>query len=45
MVPNNIKIDIKIKCVEEQMTQAKVAEKVGSSASCVNKLVKRDGGF
>lgn len=44
MVTNNIEIDIKVKCVEEQMTQAKLAEKVGTLASYVNKLIKRDEG-
>ena len=44
MVANNIEIDIKAKCVEEQMTQAKLAEKVGTPASYVNKLIKRDEG-
>ena len=44
MVANNIEIDIKVKCVEEQMTQAKLAENVGTPASYVNKLIKRDEG-
>ena len=44
MVANNIEIDIKVKCVEEQMTQAKLDEKVGTPASYVNKLIKRDEG-
>ena len=44
MVANNIEIDIKVKCVEEQMTQAKLAGKVGTPASYVNKLIKRDEG-
>lgn len=44
MVTNNIEIDIKVKCVEEQMTQAKLAKKVGTPASYVNKLIKRDEG-
>ena len=45
MVRNNIEIDIKIKCVEEQMTQAKLAKKVGTPASYVNKLIRRDEGI
>ena len=44
MVTNNIEIDIKVKCVEEQMTQAKLAEKVGTPASYVKQLIKRDEG-
>ena len=44
MVTNNIEIDIKVKCVEEQMTQARLAKKIGTPASYVNKLIKRDEG-
>ena len=42
MVTNNIEIDIKVKCVEEQMTQAKLAEKVGTPASYVNEALGYD---
>lgn len=45
MVTNNIEINIKVKCVEEQMTQVKLAEKFGTPASYVNKLIKRDEGL
>lgn len=40
MLKNNIEIDVKVKCVEEQTTQAELAEKVGTSPSYVNKLIK-----
>ncbi len=40
MLKNNIEIDVKVKCVEEQITQAELAEKVGTSASYVNRLIK-----
>lgn len=40
MLRNNIEIDIKVKCVEEQTTQAELAEKVGTSPSYVNRLIK-----
>lgn len=45
MVKNNIEIDIKVKCVAELMTQVKLTEKVGTPASYVNKLIKRDEGI
>lgn len=32
--------DIKVKCVEEQTTQAELAEKSGTSPSYVNRLIK-----
>ena len=40
MLKNNIDIDVKVKCVEEQTTQAELAEKVGTSPSYVNRLIK-----
>ena len=40
MLRNNIEIDVKVKCVEEQTTQAELAEKVGTSPSYVNRLIK-----
>jgi len=44
MVINNIGIDVKVKCVEEQMTQAQLAQKIGTPASYVNKLIRRKEG-
>lgn len=40
MLRNNIEIDVKVKCVEEQTNQAELAEKVGTSPSYVNRLIK-----
>lgn len=40
MLKNNIEIDVKVKCVEEQTTQAELAEKVGTSPPYVNRLIK-----
>lgn len=40
MLKNNIEIDVKVKCVEGQITQAELAEKAGTSASYVNRLIK-----
>lgn len=40
MLKNNIEIDVKVKCVEEQITQAELAEKAGTSPSYVNRLIK-----
>ena len=44
MVKNFIELDIKVKCVEEHMTQADIAKKVETPASYVNKLIRRDEG-
>lgn len=40
MLKNNVEIDVKVKCVEEQTTQAELAEKAGTSPSYVNRLIK-----
>lgn len=40
MLRNNIEIDVKVKCVEKQTTQAELAEKIGTSPSYVNRLIK-----
>ena len=40
MLKNNIEIDVKVKCVEEQTTQAELAENAGTSPSYVNRLIK-----
>ena len=40
MLKNNIEIELKVKCVEEQTTQAELADKVGTSASYVSRLIK-----
>ncbi len=40
MCRNNMEIDVKVKCVEEQTTQAELAEKVGTSPPYKNRLIK-----
>ncbi len=44
MVKNNIEIDVKVKCLEEHKTQTDIAKIVGTPASYVNKLIRRDEG-
>lgn len=39
MLKNNIELDAKVKCIEENTTQAKIAEEVGTSASYVSRVV------
>lgn len=41
MITNNIEIDIKIKCIEEETTQAKLTEAVGTSKSYVSRIIKK----
>ena len=44
MIKNNIEIDVKVKCMEEGITQAQLAEKVGTSAQYLNRLIKNSDG-
>ena len=40
MVKNNIEIDVKVKCIENSTTQAKVAEQIETTKSYVNRVIK-----
>lgn len=44
MIKNNIELDIKVKCIENGITQAQVAEKVGTSSPYVNRIIKKQDG-
>lgn len=44
MIKNNIEIDVKKKCIEEGVTQAQLAEMVGTSAPYVNRVIKNKDG-
>lgn len=44
MIKNNFEIDVKVKCLEEGLTQAQLAEKVGTSAPYVNRIIKKPEG-
>ena len=41
MLKNNIEIDVKVKCMENGITQAQLAEKVGTSAPYLNRVIKK----
>lgn len=44
MIKNNLEIDVKVKCLEEGITQAQLADMVGTSAPYVSRLInKKDG--
>ncbi|HJC92277.1 MAG TPA: helix-turn-helix transcriptional regulator [Candidatus Mediterraneibacter excrementigallinarum] len=45
MVKNNIEIDVKVKCLEEGVTQAQLAELVGTSAPYVSRLINKKEGI
>ncbi len=40
MIKNNIEMDVKMKCIESQITQSDLAAKVGTSPSYINKLIR-----
>ena len=45
MIKNNIEIDVKVKCLEEGVTQAQLAQMVGTSASYVSRLINKKEGI
>lgn len=45
MVRNNIELDVKVKCVEQGVTQRIIAEKIGTTGQYVNRIVKKKDGI
>lgn len=45
MIKNNLEIDVKVKCLEEGVTQAQLAELVGTSAPYVSRLINKKEGI
>lgn len=39
MLKNNIELDIKTRCIEENKTQSQIAEEVGTSAAYISRIV------
>lgn len=44
VIKNNLEIDVKSKCMEEGITQAQLASKVGTTAPYVNRIIKKPEG-
>lgn len=42
MILNNVEKDIKIKCLENDMTQVELAQKIGTTGQYVNKIIKKN---
>lgn len=42
MLKNNVEADVKVKCIECDVTQAKLAEEIGSSAPYVSRLIRNN---
>lgn len=45
MIKNNLEIDVKVKCLEEGVTQAQLAKMVGTSAPYVSRLINKKEGI
>lgn len=45
MVKNNIELDVKVKCLEANMTQQQVGETIGTTGQYVNRIVKKKDGI
>jgi transcriptional regulator with XRE-family HTH domain len=39
MLLNNIELDVKIRCIEESKTQAKIAEELGTTPGYISRIV------
>lgn len=44
MVKNNIEVDVKVKCIEEGITQAQLAERTETTSQYVNRIIKKQDG-
>ena len=44
MIKNNIEVDVKVKCIENGMTQAQMAEKIETTGQYVNRIIKKKDG-
>lgn len=44
MIKNNIELDVKVKCIENSITQVQLAEGVGTSSPYVNRIIKKQDG-
>ena len=42
MVKNNIEVDVKVNCIEQGKTQAKLAEEIDTTKAYVNRVIKKN---
>ena len=42
MVRNNIEVYVKVKCIEQGKTQAKLAEEIDTTKTYVNRVIKKN---
>lgn len=41
MLKNNIELDVKVKCIENETTQAELAQEISITPSYVNRLIRK----
>ncbi|MEG0835668.1 MAG: XRE family transcriptional regulator [Christensenellaceae bacterium] len=41
MLKNNIEVDVKVKCIEGETTQAQIAQKIETTSQYVNRIIKK----
>lgn len=44
MIRNNIELDVKVKCIENNTTQVQIAEDIQTTKSYVNRIIKKPEG-
>lgn len=44
MIRNNIEVDVKVRCIENETTQAQLAETIGTTGQYVNRIIKKKDG-
>ncbi|MGN1184534.1 MAG: helix-turn-helix domain-containing protein [Oliverpabstia sp.] len=44
MVENSIEMDVKVKCIENGITQVKLAEEIDTTKAYVNRVIKKQDG-
>ena len=42
MLKNNVEVDVKVKCIAVSVTQAKLAQEIGTSAPYVSRLIRNN---
>lgn len=41
MIKNNIELDVKVKCIENGISQVQIAEDINTTKSYVNRIIKK----
>ena len=41
MIKNNIEVDVKVKCIENRITQVQLVETVGMTDQYINRIIKK----